>query len=132
MVLRIPLEFQKLESYDYMEEVLRSKSHLWSLPHCHLPPTHFPKNFKGKILYIQRDIRAVAVSAYNMFSNLPFLKPYMEKHGFHDRDAFACNLFEGKNLYGCPASFDKAWMKFFAQNPSIDVLFLKFEGMFCP
>jgi len=76
---------------------------------------------------MERDIRAIAVSAYHMFTKVPSLNDYVEKYKLHDIDTFARHLFEGKNVYGCPVGYNKAWRKFAAENP-IDVIWLKYEG----
>ena len=47
---------------------MATAQNLLTLPHGHLYPKFFPKDFKGKIIFIQRDPRAVAASAY------PFLQ----------------------------------------------------------
>ena len=78
-------------------------------------------------MFIERDIRAIAVSAYHMFLNVAGLKVYIDKYKLHDIDTFARHLFEGKNVYGCPVEYNKAWEKFASENPT-NVLWLKYEG----
>ena len=55
------------------------------LPHCHLTPELFIKDFKGKIVYISRDVRACAASAYPFMKGIemfgPILDPYVSFTG---------------------------------------------------
>ena len=50
------------------------------LPHCHLTPDLFIKDFKGKIVYISRDVRAVAASAYPFINKIETMKPLLEPY----------------------------------------------------
>ena len=50
------------------------------LPHCHLSPELFIKDFKGKIIYTSRDVRAVAASAYPFITKIETLKPLVEPY----------------------------------------------------
>ena len=69
-----PFEFQKThEVYHRMEKKMAEAKRPILLPHCHLTPDRFIKGFKGKIVYISRDVRAVCASAD------PFLNA-MQKH----------------------------------------------------
>jgi len=74
----MPFEFQpSVLSFDKMEKRFLETSDLLQTPHCHLPPTHFPNTFNGKIIYIERDPREVVVSGFHFFRNL--FKDYMGK-----------------------------------------------------
>jgi len=65
----VPFESQhSIEAYERMENKMATAQNLLTLPHSHLYPNFFPKDFKGKIIFIKRDPRAVAASAY------PFLQ----------------------------------------------------------
>ena len=58
------------------------------LPHCHLTPELFIKDFKGKIVYISRDVRACAASAYPFMKGIemfgPILDPYVSFNDIFD------------------------------------------------
>ena len=40
-----------------MEERLRAETDLLILPHCHSLPQYFPNDFKGKIIFVERDVQ---------------------------------------------------------------------------
>ena len=68
----VPFESQhSIEAYERMETKMEATQNLLTLPHGHLYPKFFPKNFKGKIIFIQRDPRAVAASAYPFLQKVP-------------------------------------------------------------
>merc|ERR1712242_372681 len=60
------------EVYHRMEKKMAEAKGPVTLPHCHLTPDRFIKGFKGKIVYISRDVRAVCASAY------PFINAMMK------------------------------------------------------
>ena len=73
-----PFEMQpSVKAFELMEKRFTETSKLMQTPHCHLPPTHFPKTFNGKIIFIERDPRAVAVSGFHFFRTA--FKDYMVK-----------------------------------------------------
>ena len=82
----MPFEFQpSVLSFDKMEKIfLEKSSDLLQTPHWHLPPTHFPNTFNGKIIYIERDPREVVVSGFHFFQKA--FKDYMGKY-YDDRKA---------------------------------------------
>ena len=49
-----PLDFNSKKEYDLMEKKISSQKHLVATPHCHASANLFPKNFKGKIVFISR------------------------------------------------------------------------------
>ena len=123
----MPIEYQpSAESYEILEKRLTAKSTLLTMPHCHVPPSHFPLNFAGKILFIERDPRAVVVSAFH-FCQIPF-KAYMDELKLDEVNKFAKHVFEGKFLFGRMEEYDQQWKSFAAQNPNLSILFLKYEG----
>ena len=68
-----PFEYQRShEVYHRMEKKMAEAKGPVTLPHCHLTPDRFIKGFKGKIVYISRDVRAVCASAY------PFINAMMK------------------------------------------------------
>ena len=127
MITARPFEFQpSVESFDIMEQGLLATSNLLNLPHCHVPPSHFPPKFEGKIIFVERDPRAVVVSGFHFF-NIVF-KEYMEALELDDVNKFARHVFEGKFLYGKIEEFNQKWKTFAAENPNLSILFLKYEG----
>ena len=61
-----------------MEEKLKSASKPLILPHCHLYANFFPDDFKGKIIHVTRDPRAVVTSAWHFMTKLPHYKHYFD------------------------------------------------------
>ena len=123
----MPFAYQpSVESFEILEKRLTDKSTLLNLPHCHRLPSHFPSNFRGKILFVERDPRAVAVSGFHFFQKA--FAPYMAEAGLDDVNKFAKHVFEGKFLFGKVQEYDQQWKSFAAQNPNISILFLKYEG----
>ena len=61
-----------------MEEKLKSSSKFLILPHCHLYANFFPDDFKGKIIHVTRDPRAVITSAWHFMTKLPHYNHYFE------------------------------------------------------
>ena len=57
-----------------MESKMAAAKNFITLPHGHLYPKFFPKDFKGKIIFIQRDPRAVAASAYPFLQKVKFIR----------------------------------------------------------
>ena len=66
---------------DEQLEAIRNHLGLVHTSLCHLSPASFPLGHKGKIIFIERDARAVAVSAFHFFKKLDHMIPYMKKHG---------------------------------------------------
>ena len=126
----IPLESQhSIEAYDRMETKMATSKNLLTLPHSHLYPIFFPKDFKGKIIFIQRDPRAVAASAYPFLKQIPPMKPYFDEWKFQNIDEYARHDAQGFNLWGSCDEFNTAWKEEAKKNPDLDILFLQFEGI---
>jgi hypothetical protein len=49
-----PLDFNSKKEYDLMEKTISAQKQLVATPHCHASANLFPKNFKGKIVFISR------------------------------------------------------------------------------
>jgi len=133
LISSIPFEYQlqsNQKAYEIMERRLKATSELLILPHCHLAPNYFPTNFRGKIIFVERDARAVAVSAYHMFTKLSSLKPVMDKYQANDVNIFAQLMFQNKLWVGRIEDYNNAWKKHFDKKP-YSVLFLKYEGNLC-
>ena len=56
---------------------------------------YFPEDFKGKIIHVTRDPRAVAVSAYPFLGAMDHWKNYYELWNFKNADDFARHDVEG-------------------------------------
>ena len=67
------------------------------LPHSHLYAKFFPDDFKGKIVFISRDQRAIIASAYPFLQQIPYYNEFFETWGFKNLDDFARHDVEGKN-----------------------------------
>ena len=100
----------------------------FSLPHCHLDAQFFPKDFKGKIIHVTRDIRAVAASAFPFMSAISSWKPYLEAWDFKNTDDFAKHWALNQCCWGNITDYDNAW-KEYAKKENLDILFLKFEDV---
>jgi len=125
-----PFEYQlgmNPKAYEIMERRLNATSDLLILPHCHLAPNYFPTNFRGKIIFIERDSRSIAVSAYHFFSKLSWLKPMMEKYQANDVNRFSQLMFQNKLWIGRNEDYNNKWHTYFDQS-SYSVLRLKYEG----
>jgi len=123
-----PLEFQASEkAYSEIEKLSKETDQLVHLPHCHVLPEYWPKNFKGRAVYIERDSRAVANSAWHFFGL--FYKRYFEAHGLTDVNLFAKHYFEQKLPWGRSEQVDKRWKEFAKANPEQKILFVKYEGL---
>lgn len=126
----IPLEFMPTsEKFDIIEEKLHGTDKLMAINHCHLPASHFQKHWKGKILYVTRDPRAVACSAFAFLGKLPFMQPYRNKHGLTDENVFARHFLAGKHVMGDPLKYDKEWIQFIKENPQLNVLRMSYEDI---
>ena len=68
------------ENFGRMEKLMAAAKQPLMLPHCHLTPELFIKDFKGKILYIYRDVRACAASAYPFMKGIEMLKPILDPY----------------------------------------------------
>ena len=76
-------------------------------PHGHITPSNFPLGHAGKIIFIERDTPAVVVSAFYFFQKLPFVQPYLEKHGINDDlQKFARFMMGGKLFNGTPDEYN--------------------------
>jgi len=125
----IPFEAQPLDAYDKMEEKMAQADKPIILPHCHLYAPMFPQDFKGKIICITRDPRAVAASAYPFLTKISAFNGYFEKYGIKSVEDFAQHDVKGKTYWGDIDEYDQSWRDYAKKNPNVDVLFLKFEDV---
>ena len=98
-----------MDAYDKMEEKMANAQRPIILPHCHLYAPMFPQDFKGKIICITRDPRAVAASAYPFLSKISAFNGYFEKFGFKCVDDFAQHDVKGKTYWGDIDEYDQSW-----------------------
>jgi len=123
-----PFECQRsLEAYRRMETKMEQSNKPIILPHCHLYADFSPDNFKGKIVFISRDQRAIIASAYPFLRQLPYFNQYFETWGFENLDEFARHDAEGKMYWGEVSEYDKSWREYVKRNPNVDIMFFKFE-----
>jgi len=112
-----------------MEEKLKSSSKFLILPHCHLYANFFPDDFKGKIIHVTRDPRAVITSAWHFMTKLPHYNHYFDTWGFKDINDFAAHEARGEMYWGDIVEFDNSWKEYSKRNPNVDIIFLKFEDI---
>jgi len=81
-------------------------------------------------LYISRDPREIAVSAFHFLTNIPWQAPYLRKHGINeDINKFAQHFFRGNLWLGNFWEYTKQWEEFSEANPNLKILFLQFEDV---
>lgn len=130
LISAMPFEAQfTLEAYDQMEKRMAEATRPLILPHCHLYSSMFPDNFKGKIICITRDPRAVAASAYHFLKQIPHYKPYFDIFGFKSLEDFCQHDVKGHTYWGDVDEYDQSWREYAKRNPNVDVLFVKFEDV---
>ena len=71
---------------------------------------------KVPIIFISRDPRAVATSAYHFFGGLDKYKPFFDCYNIKNIDDFAKIMFQGKHSYGSITEYDNAWKTFANKN----------------
>ena len=61
-----PLDFNTKKEYDIMEKTISAQNGFVATPHCHASANLFPKNFKGKIVFITRlnIFRTITLNKY--------------------------------------------------------------------
>lgn len=122
----IPYEFQSTtEIVSLLSDIVKSTDEPVGLLHCHVWPEHFPTDFKGKILFVERDPRAVAVSAFHFLGKI--YSWYFEKFALKTVDDFALHYLENKLPFGRNDLYDQKWKEFAANNPNLDIQFFKYE-----
>ena len=99
-----------------------------TLPHAHIQPEYFPRDFKGKIIHVTRDPRAVAVSAYPFLGAMDHWKEYFEMWQFKNADDFAKHDVQGHLFWGCVDKYDQSWHAA-AVDRGYDYLFMRFEDI---
>ncbi|CAG5104538.1 Oidioi.mRNA.OKI2018_I69.chr1.g1316.t1.cds [Oikopleura dioica] len=124
-----PMEFRpNVAALDDQLAAIREHKGLVHTTHCHVNPGNFPLGHKGKIVFIERDTPAVVVSAFHFFKKLPFMEPYMKKHGIYDDlQTFARFMFEGKQVFGTPEEYNQQWKAFAKEHPELKIEFFKFK-----
>jgi len=107
------------------------------LPHTHLPLKSFPKSIpKNKVIFVDRDPRAVACSAYHFFCELKdsedtvFVGPYVDLFNVKDINQFADLFLSGNFFYGDYFEYNEEWKKDFKKtHPEADILYVSFEWL---
>ena len=95
----LPLEFQKFAALETMRDaVCDAPKTNFVFNHSHAYPDHLPKN--AKVLYISRDIRAVAVSGFHFFGSMEKYKIMFDHYNIKNVDDYAKIVFQGKSSYG--------------------------------
>merc|ERR1719454_1287514 len=125
-----PFEFQTThEIYHKMEKKMAEAKRPIRLPHCHLTPKHFIKDFQGKIVYIYRDVRAVAASAYPFLQKLPMMSPVMEPYNFLNIDEFAQTIVKDQFWWPDSGVDDAKWQRAAEAGEYKNLLLCKFEDV---
>ena len=65
-----------------------------------------------KILFITRDPRAVATSAFHFFSKIDLYEPLIKLYDIKNVNDFAKIIFEGKFVHGSIKEYNETWMNF--------------------
>jgi hypothetical protein len=119
----VPIEFNaNTEHLDEQTRTCAEFDGLVQTPHGHMTPSNFPLGHAGKIIFIERDTPAVVVSAFHFFQKLPFIQPYLEKHGINDDlQKFARFVMEGKFFYGTPDEYNQKWKNFAKEHPELQI-----------
>lgn len=129
-VTPFPFEFQAThEAYHRMEKMMADAQRPIMLPHCHLTPGLFIKNFKGKIIYISRDVRAVAASAYPFITKIDSMKPILTPYKFESLDDFAQCIVKDEFCMLDARKDDDEWVKAAERGEYENILMLKFEDI---
>ena len=87
----------------------------------------FPKDFKGKIIHVTRDPRAIAASAYPFLGAIESQNHYYKTWGFKNVDDFAAHFAKGYMYWGNVNDYDNRWKARAAQEKDLNIIFLKFE-----
>jgi len=125
----LPFEFQKLGALKTMEKIVNENSEKkFVLNHTHAYPQFLPAK-KVKTIFITRDPRAVAVSAWHFFASMEKYRPEIECHKIKDIDDFAQKVFEGKFSYGDVQIYNKTWRDFARTYPESRIHFVSFEDL---
>ena len=129
-VTPFPFEFQAThEAYHRMENMMAEAKRPIMLPHCHLSPELFIKDFKGKIVYISRDVRAVAASAYPFMKKIESMAPILAPYKFESIDDFAQTVAKDEFCVSDARKDDQEWVKAVERGDYENVLMLKFEDI---
>ena len=91
--------------------------------------TRFRNYVQVKTIFITRDPRAVAVSAWHFFASMEKYRPEIECHKIKDIDDFAQKVFEGKFSYGDVQIYNKTWRDFAKTYPESRIHFVSFEDL---
>jgi len=123
----LPLEFQTFAALETMRDaVLAAPNTNCVFNHSHAYPDHLPKN--AKVLYISRDIRAVAVSGFHFFGSMEKYKIMFDHYNIKNVDDYAKIVFQGKSSYGNMLRYDSLWREAAAANPG-RIHCVTFEGL---
>jgi len=124
-----PLEFQSKEAIHLMAQIAKENpSEKYVINHSHAFPMHLPAE-KVPIIFISRDPRAVATSAYHFFGGLDKYKPFFDCYNIKNIDDFAKIMFQGKHSYGSITEYDNAWKRFANENSKARIHFVTFEEL---
>ncbi|CBY40540.1 unnamed protein product [Oikopleura dioica] len=123
----LPLEFQKFAALETMRDaVCAAPKTNFVFNHSHAYPDHLPKN--AKVLYISRDIRAVAVSGFHFFGSMEKYKIMFDHYNIKNVDDYAKIVFQGKSSYGNMFRYDALWREAAAAS-SGRIHCVTFEGL---
>ena len=117
-----------LEAYDKMEQKTQAATKPINLPHTHLWPEFFPENFRGKIIHVTRDPRAVAASAFPFLKQIPPFHPYLNGLKLQTVDDYARMDAQGLLPWGRIKEFDEAWLEY-AHASNCNFISLRFEDI---
>merc|ERR1719220_285148 len=133
-----PLENQDhgTKAFDLLEKkTKKSFKKPYVLPHTHLPLDAFPKNIPGnKVIFVDRDPRAVIASAYHFFcekadnKDTVYVEPYVKLFDVKDINHFAELFLSGNFFYGDYFEYNSTWKENFKSlHPEAEILCLSYE-----
>lgn len=112
----------------------KAKEEPYAMPQTHVPLKSFPKDIgKNKVIFVDRDPRAVAVANYHFFCKKDsevFIPPFVNLFNISDVNKFAEVFFEGSHIYGDYFNYCDEWKQNFKKHhPDADILYLNYEYM---
>ena len=118
-----------LGAYSRIETKMAEATGPIMLPHTHVWPCHFMRNFKGKILMVKRNPKSVALSAYHFLKQIAHYRRILEEYyNVTCADDFGQFMARGEFFWSESDKFNQQWAQF-ARDNAIDMLVMNFEDI---